>query len=269
MAVVFAISNVVFAQKGLELTVKHNVEIDRYEVYAKPNFTQRNYLLGPSQITLSLPASLQDEKLRIQNVDGGTWEDNTDVYAPAAKHNTDFHAVTSLGAKTDFIEGNETLLFYFSLPKTINPSVVSLFENGIDPNSAASGMKGGDFSNAMYDAYAEEIYQSNYKQYAKKQLIKESDDLSFDVSNKALTLYPNIATDHFSMTLKGVADSEEVTITVSTEAGRILIKETGVKKVLEEKKFLLPSVEASNQNLVVRVKTNKTVFGQRLIVEKE
>lgn len=270
MLAILLLSKEASAQKGLELTVKYNAESDKYEVFAKPNFTKKNFLLGPSQITLVIPALVGDEKLRIYNSDGGTWEDNTRTYAPAANTAVDYHAIGTLGAKTDLSEGYESLLFYFSLPKNVNPSEVRIFENRTDPNSAAAGMKGGDFSNAINDALADEVYLRNYKE-VKKTTIPTTDNektLLELMNDNHLVLYPNTTKDDFNVSLNGIADSEEVTMIVSTEMGREVLNVKAKKADLVEKTFKIPA-SISSQNLVVRVKTQKAVFGRKLILDRE
>ena len=260
----------VYAQKGIELSVKYNAESDKYEVYAKANFTKKNFLLGPSQITLSLPASVTDEKLRIFNSDGGTWEDNTAVFSPTANTKADYHAISTLGAKTDLVEGNESLLFYFSLPKTVAASEVKIFENGIDPNSSASGMKGGDFSNSLNDALAEEVYLRNYKEVKKKvnPSSEESDTNLFGMGEQNLLLFPNTTKDDFKVSFNDVEESEEVTMIIATEMGREIMKVKGTKADLMERTFKIPSA-ISSQKLVVRLSTEKGVFGKKLVLDRE
>jgi hypothetical protein len=269
LVILLSIGSVSFAQRGLELTLKYNASSDKYEVYAKPNFTKRNLFLGPSQITVVLPASVANEKLRISNVDGGAWEDNSIIYSPASNAIRDYHGISTLGAKTDFVENNETLLFSFSLEKGINPSEVYLFENGKDPNSSASGMKGGDFSNSINDALAGDFYLRNYKEVQKKivsPIENKADLLGLDDSN--LVLYPNTTKDDFKVALSEVNDDELVTMIVTTELGKELIRVNITKKSLEEKTFKIPS-EVSSQNLIVRVKTGKKQFGQKLLLNRE
>lgn len=259
----------IFAQKTLELTVKYNTDSDKYEVYARPNFTERNFYLGPSQITLVVPSAVSDEKLRIFNSDGGSWEDNSIVYSPAANVQSDYHGISTLGAKTDFSEGQESLLFYFSLPKGINATDVKLFENGKDPSSSAPGMKGGDFSNSLNDALSDEVYLKNYKKASTKAIdnkINKSDLLESD-SNK-LTLYPNTTNEKFSISLSGIEDSEEVVLLVSTEMGIEIMHIKSTKRDLEARSLKIPA-EISSQNLVVRVKTNKSTYGRKLVLNRE
>jgi hypothetical protein len=260
----------VYARKGIELTIKYNADFDKYEVFARANFTQKNFILGPSQITISIPASVADEKLRIFNSDGGTWVDNTYVFAPKANTAADYHAISTLGAKTNFANGIETLLFYFTLPNAVNSSAVKLFENGRDPSSAAPGMKGGDFSNSISDGYAQEIYLRNYKEVKKKVVRSEKDKerVLFGSEERNLVLYPNTTKDDFKVAFNGVEDSEEVTMIIATEMGREIMKVNGTKADLMERTFKIPSTETS-QKLVVRVSTQKGVFGKKLILDRE
>lgn len=269
IAMLLSISSIAHAQRGIELTLKHSANSNRYEVYAKPNFSKRNFLLGPSQITLVLPSEVADEKLRISNVDGGTWEDNSVVYKPLANERNDYHGVATMGAKTDLVEGNETLLFSFSLPKNIKSSEVRLFDNNEDPNSSAPGMQGGDFSNTLNDAIAGDFYLGNYKETSKKTVNpKDKKKELLDFEDTGLVLYPNTTKDDFKVSLSEVSEEELVTLILSTETGRIIMEVKTSKKDLEEKILHVPS-ELPSQNLVVRVKTDKKLFGRKLILDRE
>lgn len=258
-----------YGQKGLELTLKYNSQSEKYEVYAKPNFSQRNFLLGPSQVTVILPSTVVDEKLRIQHSDGGTWEDNSMVFAPAANPVSDYHGITTLGAKTDLIEGVETMLFSFLLSANINPTEVKLFENEKDPKSSAPGMKGGDFSNTINSALAEEYYIGNYKDTKVVLGVSEENKAKLmEFENENLLLYPNTTNNDFKIVLNGIEDFEEVTMIVATEMGREIMKVKGRKSDLMEKTFKIPAT-ISSQSLVVRVKTQKSTFGKKLILDRE
>lgn len=267
LVILLSIGSVSLAQRGLELTVKYNASSDKYEVYAKPNFTKRNLFLGPSQITVVLPASVANEKLRIFNVDGGAWEDNSIIYSPTSNAVRDYHGISTLGAKTDFVENSETLLFSFSLAKNIDPSEVYVFENGKDPSSSASGMKGGDFSNSINDALSGDFYLGNYKDVQEK-IISPNENQILESEKSHLVLYPNVTTEDFKVVLSNVSDDELVTMIVTTELGRELIRVNTTKRKLEERTFRIPS-EVSSQNLVVKVKSGKKYFGQKLILDRE
>lgn len=258
-----------YGQKGLELTLKYDSQSEKYEVYAKPNFSQRNFLLGPSQVTVILPSTVVDEKLRIQHSDGGTWEDNSMVFSPVVSPTSDYHGITTLGAKTDLIEGVETMLFSFLLSANINPTEVKLFENEKDPKSSAPGMKGGDFSNTINSALAEEYYIGNYKDTKIVLGVSEENKAKLiEFENENLLLYPNTTTNDFKIVLNGIEDFEEVTMIVATEMGREIMKVKGRKADLIEKTFKIPAT-ISSQSLVVRVKTQKSTFGKKLILDRE
>lgn len=258
-----------YGQKGLELTLKYNSQSVKYEVYAKPNFSQRNFLLGPSQITMVLPSAVVNEKLRVQNSDGGTWEDNSIVFSPTINPTSDYHGITTLGAKTDFIEGVETMLFSFLLSESVNPSEVRLFENEKDPKSSDLGMKGGDFANTINSAFAEEYYIGNYKDTKVVLGVSEENKAKLmEFENETLLLYPNTTNNDFKIVLNGIEDFEEVTMIVATEMGREIMKVKGRKADLMEKTFKIPAT-ISSQSLVVRVKTQKTTFGKKLILDRE
>jgi hypothetical protein len=192
------------------------------------------------------------------------------VYAPKANTLVDYHAISTLGAKTDLVEGNESLLFYFSLPKTVSASEVKIFENGSDPNSSASGMKGGDFSNSLNDALAEEVYLRNYKEVKKKvnPSSEENDTNLFGMGEQNLLLFPNTTKDDFKVSFNGIEESEEVTMIIATEMGREIMKVKGTKADLMEKTFKIPAAITS-QKLVVRVSTEKGVFGKKLVFDRE
>lgn len=265
----FVIGKASFAQKGLELTLRYNVDSDKYEVYARPNFTKKNFLMGPSQITVVLPASAGNEKLRIIPSDGGTWEDNTSVFAPKANPLADYHAINTMGAKTDLIDANESLIFYFSLSKDINPLDVKLFENSKDPNSSAPGMKGGDFSNTINDENANEVYLRNYTNEFKNnaKVLAVETTLVESSEGQKLILYPNTTEEDFKVNLTGVNDSEEVDLIVSTELGKEILKFKTTKRELEKKTIKVP-LEVPSQSLVVRAKIGKNVFGRKLILHR-
>lgn len=157
-----------FAQiPDLQLTVRYNPTFTRYEVFALPNASQSVFNWGPSQISIVLPASVPDEALTIVSAAGGSWQDNSRIYAPSALPGKDFHGIGSLGATTSLIQNVEKLIFYFTLPGGGCTPGVRLFINNVDPGSSAPGMNGGDFANTIFaivsgvpDGY--EAYTGNY-----------------------------------------------------------------------------------------------------------
>ena len=161
---VFLISGVAsFAQANIQLTLKWNATSSKYEVYAKPAFTQNAFSLGASQVSIVVPSAVSDAKLIITPSAGGTWaEESVAVFAPAAQSTSDFHPITSAGASTNFTNGAELLLFSFTLPGGLCTDGVRLFVNNSDPSASASGMNGSDFKNTLEAGAGIEYYQSNY-----------------------------------------------------------------------------------------------------------
>lgn len=153
-----------FAQNKIDLTVKWNATQSRYEVYAKPNFTNASFTWGTSQITVVVPASAPDNNLSVTSVNAGGWgvDASNRIFAPAADATHDFHAVQSSGQAVALTANTETLLYYFTFSDGQCRDGVRLFVNGSDPSSSASGMKGGDYSNAIDNGLVTDVYNSNY-----------------------------------------------------------------------------------------------------------
>lgn len=149
----------------VELNVKFNPSACIYEVYARPNFTQNNFILaGGSQISILFPNTVSNSSVVITNVNGGPWSDNSQVYAPAAMPDYDFHALSTNGSVVNFTAGQELLLLTFQLPgDSCCATGVRIFENGVDPQSNEVGMGGGDFNNYLANALSlTDFYGSNY-----------------------------------------------------------------------------------------------------------
>lgn len=167
------ISLVALAQNKVDLTIKYNIGLARYEVYAIPNFTAPNsstatvFRLGASQITVVLPQAASNSPLSISSVGGGTWADNTQSYAPGNGTTSDFHAIASPGSGSSLFllnlaAGVESLLFTFTTPDGCLPGV-RLFNNGVDPSSTLA-MGGGDYNNNFFgtvQSVGAEVYRVN------------------------------------------------------------------------------------------------------------
>lgn len=150
------------AQGTIQLTLKWNLTLSRYEVYAKPSFTQNNFPWGPSQISPVLPSASPNSSLIVTSHAAGTWADNSKVYAPGAQASSDFHGVESSGGPINFVANTETLIFSFVYPDGACRDGLRLFENLSDPSSSANGMSGGDFRNSISNANLQDVYISNY-----------------------------------------------------------------------------------------------------------
>ncbi|MEZ0541289.1 hypothetical protein [Fibrella arboris] len=164
---IFLFSLLCLALSGLaqtvDYTLRYNIAQNRYEVYAKPNFTQTQYNWGSAQVSVVTPASLANMAFAINSVAAGGWTDNSQAYGVLG---SDFHGVGSNGLKVDLTSGQETLLFTFVLPGGVCLPGLRLFVNGSDPDSGVAGMNGGDFANTMYSANdilgATNLYSQNY-----------------------------------------------------------------------------------------------------------
>lgn len=147
----------------VDYTLRYSIPQSRYEVYARPTFTQAQYNWGSAQVTVVTPTAVADSPFTISSVAAGGWADNSDIYGVQS---SDFHGIGSTGLKVDLVSGVETLLFTFVLPGGVCQPGLRLFVNGSDPNSSVTGMKGGDFANTLYSSAdilgATNVYQQNY-----------------------------------------------------------------------------------------------------------
>ncbi len=197
------------AQQQLDFTIRFNTSNSKYEVFAKPNFTQNNFTWGPSQITVLVPASFPDQALLTTSTSAGSWGGNSRVYAPAANSSYDFHAFDSSGALTNLVANQEKLIFSFVSPTGSCAAGVRLFNNASDPNSSQPGMGGGDFSNSIDNGSSIDVYNSNYDNSGIICAPLSNDDVVFtEIDIKA---YPNPVVD--ILTLSGlVTDKNSIEI---------------------------------------------------------
>ncbi|MFY7988343.1 MAG: hypothetical protein ACOVNP_05620 [Flavobacterium sp.] len=251
------------AQKKLNLTLKFDKEFERYEVFVKPNFSEKNFTWGPSQISLVIPSNVLVDKIIVKNVDGGSWEDNSIVIAPEVAPDKAFHGISSGGNKTNLTEDYESVLFYFTLPKQINPDLVRIYENETDPKSSAKGMMGGDFSNMIVDLTGKDWFKEVYN---KKEA--PSSEKPEEVSNIEALVYPNVITDNkFKVSLKGLSNEDGDVLMIAYDvSGREILRARGPKETLEQKVFSF-SKSLQVENLFVKWITSKGSVGKRVIVE--
>ncbi|WP_375447225.1 hypothetical protein [uncultured Fibrella sp.] len=159
-ALCFLCLSIASLAQTVDYTLRYNLALSRYEVYAKPNFTQLQYNWGSSQVTIVTPSSLTNVAFTITSVAAGGWGNNSNAYDVVG---SDFHGVDSNGQKVDLTAGVETLLFTFVLPGGACLPGLRLFVNGADPDSSVAGMNGGDFANTMYSATGlSNLYVQNY-----------------------------------------------------------------------------------------------------------
>lgn len=151
-----------FAQGTIDLTIKWNTSLNRYEVYARPTFTSNAFTWGNSQVSIVVPASAPDASLNITSVNAGGWSTFNKIYAPTAASTLDFYSVISSGQPVSLTAGQETLLFAFTFPDGSCRNGVRLFVNTSDPSSSAAGMQGGDFKNTIDNGLVADVYNANY-----------------------------------------------------------------------------------------------------------
>lgn len=158
----FLVMQSLCAQQELDFTIRYDDTNSRYEVYAKSNFTQNAFTWGPSQISIVVPASFPDQSLMITAFAGGSWGDNSKVYAPSVTPSVDYHGISSNGQQTNLVANQELLVFSFVSPSGSCVDGLRLFVNGTDPNSSQPGMFGGDFRNSIDNGTITDIYNANY-----------------------------------------------------------------------------------------------------------
>lgn len=254
-------SKTINAQKELNVSLKYDANFERYEVFVKPNFSQKKFIWGPSQISLVVPSSVLIEKIQIRNVDGGVWEDNSVVIAPEVMPDVSFHGISSGGDKVELVENNESILFYFSLPKEVNPASVRLFDNKLDPKSHQKGMLGGDFRNTIVDILGEEQYTESQLVKTKPSEVPLSIDEKFQVS-----VFPNIVRNNkFNIALDGIEEKDgEILMILSDLNGKEISRHKMTKTKLEEEQFNVPVIYNGNV-LLARFISSKGSTIKRII----
>ena len=199
-----------YGQQEIDLTLKYNSSLNRYEVYAKSNFTLNNFTWGPSQISIVTPSSLADTPLTITSYEAGNWGDNSVIYSPSSQAQNDFHGVESGGALTDLVSGVEKLIFSFQLPGGCI-SGLRLFNNGIDPDSSQPGMFGGDFSNTIDNGMITDVFHANYNNNGTNCIDAVDDSPIAVIGSNGATNVVNVFTND---TLNGSpVDPSDVTLT--------------------------------------------------------
>lgn len=148
-------------QSNLRLTIEWNSTTKRYEIFALSATTQKNYVLGKSQISLVLPKSAPDVKLNVISHAGGIWTNGKVILSPESASENDFQSVTSSGGIIN-LEGNQgLLLFSFTLADGDCLEGVRLYNNGSDPGSSAKGFNNLDFNNSIVSVGNTQVYSSN------------------------------------------------------------------------------------------------------------
>lgn len=231
-----------FGQLKIDLRLDFDEYSKTYKVLAKPNFSKKDFLWGPSQISLVFPEKIQDSSIDIASRNAGVWSDNSRIFAPKSQIDCDFHGFGTNGAHIDLVEGYEYELFEFSLNKT-KIEGLRIFTNGLDPESSGEGMRGSDFRNSIVGLNGEELYANNYE------LMTEA-ELNAELSSE-MEAYPNPSSGKFQLMLNGMKEDQKVNLSYYNSAGMLLFQELEEVRKINTIKRVLPS-SIMNQTIYVR-----------------
>jgi hypothetical protein len=241
------------AQK-VELSLRYNVSSERYEVYANPSFSQKNFAWGPSQVTIVVPAKVDDRRFNIRTTQAGYWVNTSDVYAPDAAPNEDFHSFTTAGGKVDFYAGTAQPLFDFSLPGGYVEGV-RMYRNGTDPSSTHAGMAGGDFANTITDGRLRELFSSDNKLMVTGMEGIPVEEL--ETSKSQLFAYPNpVQGSTFRVFLTGFEATETVELSITNMQGHTVKTLQDKVQILRTKPIGLPQNGTATYLIGVRSMDN-------------
>lgn len=240
--------------QDITLSLRYNVGNERYEVYAKPSFTQRSFAWGPSQVTVVVPANTPDRFFNIRTTDAGYWANNTDVYAPTATPTVDYHSITTAGGKVDFYANTEQLLFDFALPSGYHEGV-RLFKNGEDPTSTTEGMAGGDFTNTIVDRQLRELCKAD--QNLTLTGMGGSMGEIVELGTPQLFAYPNpVQGSTFRVFLTGFEATETVELSITNMQGHTVKTLQDKVQILRTKPIGLPQNGTATYLIGVRSMDN-------------
>lgn len=251
-------------QSKVALRMAYNAEQNQYEVFARPNFSARNFTWGPSQVSVALPAGQTKYSLSVRSQQAGTWADNS-IATPAGATAV-FHGITTAGAKLDMVSGQENLLFAFSLPAGYVEQV-RLFDNGKDPDSSQPGMQGGDFRSYMSDATGKDHLVSDSQPVS---LSARQDESAIQEQGQVqLVAYPNPAPGGtFRVLLKGFPLNEVVTLRLSSLTGTELKQVTDKVVNLMGRAISLPASATPYLLLSLDRATGRESLTQRIWLQE-
>jgi hypothetical protein len=254
----FLVMQSLLAQQDIDFTIKYDNTNSRYEVYAKPNFTQNNFTWGPSQITVVTPASFPDQALLITSHAGGSWGDNSTVYAPAASSSYDFHGVSTGGQLTNLVANQEKLIFTFVPPTGNCVTGLRLFINGTDPNSSQPGMGGGDFNNSIDNGSLQDVYNANYNNTGTVCTLSNE---NVSLTEVDIVAYPNPVVNE--LTISGLS-TDKNSIQVYAYNGKIL-------KTFEtiEESYKLDFSAFSDGVYFIRILNSENNYSIKKVIKKQ
>ncbi|OIN55565.1 hypothetical protein [Arsenicibacter rosenii] len=210
----------VSAQPHINLRMTFNTESNRYEVYVKPNFTQKQYTWGPSQITVVLPESIANKSIDTRSNAAGLWLDQSMVFSPASSPEYDFHGFATQGGKVNMIAGEEQLLFDFRLSEGYQQGV-RFFEPDKDPSSTEAGMTGGDFRSYVSNVQGTGNIVIHGSEAVPDKISPDLETVS--IEKPVIVAYPNpVISGTFRLFLKGFDPIEVVNVQIVSVSGKLL-----------------------------------------------
>jgi len=117
------------------LEIRYNSTTCLYEAHLHVGGTSLNWLnnlLGTAGFCIVVPTSVPDAPIACTSVSPGTWTDNTPVYNVLTFDGyKDYHKFATYGGQfsPDIAIGDDIILFTFSLPTSVCPSGIRMFEN--------------------------------------------------------------------------------------------------------------------------------------------
>lgn len=150
------------AQK-VDLSLRFNAQNSSYEIFAKPDFTKGEFLIGAgSQVTVLIPSDFQDRPLKVNTFTEGKWMDQSPLYAPKELEDSDLHTFISEGGVLNFEKGEELKLFSFALPLSYDHKKVRLFINKKDPKIRSQNRTKNLNNFIANDLSLTDFYRQNY-----------------------------------------------------------------------------------------------------------
>ncbi|RYC68429.1 MULTISPECIES: hypothetical protein [Spirosoma] len=253
----------------VQLRLAFNTESNRYEVIGKSDFSAKNFTWGPSQVSVVLPSEVANEPLSVLSSNAGDWRDNSMVYSPAAATGYDFHGLTSGGGKVDLVADQEFVLFDFML-KSGYVDNVRLFDNAMDPTSAAAGMKGGDFRSYMADHRGNDYLRVN-SQLAPLLVKNTTEGLALDADEAGKSIrvvaYPNPSTiGKFRLYLKGFPRDEVVRVEMTSRSGKPFQSFDEKVETLAGREINAPTTEDAFFIVTVNRPAFRQQFSQKVLI---
>jgi len=163
---------------SINYQVKYDTALCRYDAYFIVNAgsatTAAHRTQFNAQFTIIVPTgdSLRivesHNPLKVSDGLPNSWSMTSFVRAPGAQPGSDFYSIVpSLASTSRYnlgqVDSGDTIkIFSFTVDNNLQcGSGIRIYENGVDPDSGASGMGGSDFSNGFTMGGIAQLYQAN------------------------------------------------------------------------------------------------------------